>query len=152
MNKRNDGRAGGRYSQIGMSLMELMVVVIIIAVLVAIAMPVYSGYVGRTRRVAAEGCMMQTANFMERFYTTKLTYVGATTSPITILDCMQTSQTGNDYSYTFSSGQPTATTYIVQATPIGVQATRDAKCGTLTIDQTGTRQVSGSDTLADCWQ
>lgn len=148
------GRAG-RPAQLGMTLIELLVVVIIIAVLAAIALPTYSGYVGRTRRVAAEGCMMQMSNSLERYYTTHMTYVdsGADSGTATALglDCAQAAQTGNDYVYSFINSTPTASTYAIQAKPQNVQATRDAKCGTLTINQTGARTTSAG-TLADCWK
>lgn len=152
MNKRNNTRAYGRLHQLGVTLIELLIVVMIIAVLAAIAVPTYSSYIGRTRRVAAEGCLMQLSSFMERYYTTNLNYAQDTTgTAITLptLDCMQASQTGNDYAYAFAS-QPTGNTYILQATPKPTQQTRDAKCGTLTVSQTGTRTASG--TATDCWQ
>lgn len=153
MNKRNNKRAYGRLSQLGVTLIELLIVVMIIAVLAAIAVPTYSSYIGRTRRVAAEGCLMQLSSFMERYYTTNLSYAQDTSgTAITLptLDCMQPSQTGNDYTYAFGASQPTGNTYTFQATPSTVQQKRDAKCGTLTVSQTGTRTASG--TATDCWQ
>lgn len=153
MNKRNRGQADSRQAQWGFSLIELLVTVIILAVLTAIAVPVYSSYVGRTRRVAAEGCLMQASNFMERFYTTNLTYLDPATNAgptsALALDCMGTSQTGKDYKYSFSAA--TVSTYKIQAVPAGTQATRDSKCATVSIDQTGTRFASGTSGVAGCW-
>lgn len=46
----------------GFSLLELMVVLVIIGVLVAIAVPSYSMYLLRAHRSSAQGFMMQVAN------------------------------------------------------------------------------------------
>lgn len=152
MNKRSQGRLSDRYFQLGVTLLELIVVVVIIAVLAAIAVPTYSAYVVRTRRVAAEACLMQLSNLMERTYTTNsLSYLDSAGEPPTlVLDCTQPAQTGHDYGYIFLADQPTANTYTIQAEPSGAQKVRDTKCGALTINQSGTRTSSGTET--DCWR
>src|SRR5215469_15393153 len=58
----------------GFTLIELMIVVGIIAVLVAIAYPSYQQHIIKTNRTAAEGCLSEYSNYMERYYTTNLTY------------------------------------------------------------------------------
>jgi type IV pilus assembly protein PilE len=42
-------------------------------------------------------------------------------------------------------------TYSITATPIGNQLVRDAACGTLTIDHTGARTISGTGPAGKCW-
>lgn len=150
-----------RVASFGFTLVELMVVVAIIAILAAIAIPSYSTYVAKTNRSAAEGCLSQYANYMERYYTTNLSYAQDTAStPVAnsaigspsplVLDCAASSQTGNNYQYSVSA--PKATAYTLTATPINAQLTRDTQCGTLTLDQSGTRTSSGTGTLAQCWR
>jgi type IV pilus assembly protein PilE len=150
----------------GYSLVELMIVVAIIAVLGAIAISSYTSYVVKTNRAAAEGCLSQYANYMERYYTTYLSYSTTPASGSTagtpnaaigspspmVLDCASTGQTGNNYSYSVPA--PTATTYTIDATPINAQLTRDTQCATLTINQLGQRTAAGSTSttlLAQCW-
>lgn len=130
----------------GFTLLELMIVVAIIAILAAIAYPSYTDYVTRTRRAAAAACAMEAAQYMERYYTTKMTYVLPGELPTT--ECM------NDMTdhYTIElSGAATATTYTVQAVPVpgSVQESRDTKCGTLSINQVGVKGAAGS--VAECW-
>jgi type IV pilus assembly protein PilE len=134
----------------GFTLVELMIVVAIIAILAAIALPSYMRHVVKTKRVAAEACLSEYANFMERYYTTNLRY-SKDTSEVAItlpnLDCAANGQTGADYSYAFAASQPTDTTYTIQATARAgsAQASRDAACSPLGIDQVGTRTPNG------CW-
>lgn len=139
--------------------MELMVAVAIVGVLAAIAIPAYTQSVTKTNRRAAEVCLSSFATHMERFYTTNLRYdqtvagVAMNTAALQALglDCASNVNTGSTYSYSFGSGSPTASTYALVAAPQGAQATRDAKCGSLTLNQAGLRGVTGSSPVADCW-
>ena len=144
----------------GFTLIELMIVVAIIAILSAIAYPSYISYITKTRRAAATACLLQYANYMERYYTTNLRYdqdtssVKNTIGPTT-QNCSTTSETGQYYTYTFAAA-PTQTTFKIIATPQGIQNTRDTTCSVLGIDQAGQRyyNTSSSDAagLATCWQ
>ena len=131
----------------GFSLVEVMIVVAIIAILSAIAYPSYTRHVAKVNRVAAQGCLGEYANYMERFYTTNLRY---DQTPLGVanadphLDC----QSRSAASYTIA---PTSasTNYTITATPLTVQSAREGgQCGTLTLDQKGTRTPSTS----GCWQ
>ena len=146
----------------GFTLIELMIVVAIIAILSAIAYPSYISYITKTRRAAASACLLQYANYMERYYTTNLRYdqdtsaVKNTIGPTT-QNCSTTSQTGQYYTYTFAAAPALSqSTFKIIATPQGIQSTRDTTCGVLGIDQTGQRyyNTSSSDAagLATCWQ
>lgn len=41
--------------------------------------------------------------------------------------------------------------YTVTAAPIGAQAASDSKCQNLTVNQAGTKGISGTGSVADCW-
>ena len=140
----------------GFTLIELMIVVAVIAILAAIAYPSYVSYITKTNRKAAEGCLSEYANYMERYYTTNLRYDTSSATPTVanditklVFDCSSPQQTGLNYKYTAPTLKPSA--FVLQATPQGAQATRDTQCGTLTLDQAGTRLDSGTGTVASCW-
>lgn len=132
-----------------MSLIELMVAVAIVGILAAIAYPSYQRYVARSHRNAASACLSQYAQFMERHYTTALTYEAAPVPPDG-LPCARESDL--DERYTIAVSDITARTYTLDATPRNVQATIDAQCGTLTLTETGERSVSGTAGRDQCWR
>ena len=142
----------------GFTMIELMIVVAIIAILAAIAVPAYSNYVVKAHRVAAEGCLSEHANYMERYYTTNLSYKadsGGTANPLAskalTLDCASAQRTGANYQYDVPASSLSVSSYTVTATPINGQLTRDTKCGTLSLAQTGKRDATGSAGQAGCW-
>lgn len=128
-------------AQMGFTLLELMVVVAIVAILAAIATASYSQYVIKSRRAAAASCLLERAQLMERYYTTRLTYAGAPAPAA----CEGLT---NFYGIQFSA-DPTARAYVIQAVPTTRQS--DAKCGTLSVDQKGARGASGTDGPSKCW-
>lgn len=136
----------------GFSLIELMIAVAIVGILSAIAYPSYLQSITKSRRAAAEACLTNFATHMERFYTTNMRYTEADGSApaLPALDCASAQNTGEHYTYSFSVA-PTVSTFALQAQPKGGQATRDTGCGTLTLNHTGTRNVTGSYGVDNCW-
>lgn len=146
----------GDVRQKGFTLIEMMIVVAIIAILSAIAFPSYIKHVTKANRAAAEGCLSEIAGSLERFYTTNLRYdqdSAGVANPYTLPGCASAQETGANYNYPTPTGTAlTATQYLITAVPKGAQLSRDTACGTLSLDQTGARGISGTTgTLATCW-
>jgi type IV pilus assembly protein PilE len=147
-NRRNGAIA--RRPARGFTLVEVIIVVLIISVLAAIAYPAYQDSVMRTRRNAVKACMSEASQFMERFYTTNLRYdQTAAGVAVALPACAAGTDVTNHYNVTLAA--VARTTYRIQATPIGLQAVKDTKCGVLGIDNTGNKTKTGTETVDICW-
>ena len=122
----------------GMTLIELMIAVVIVGILTMIAYPNYTSYLVKSRRGQATACLQEASQFMERFYTTNLTYVGA------VLNTATCSDSALDY-YNVTVGGLAAKTFTITAAPKGSHT--DPDCGSLTINQAGAKTPS----TAGCW-
>ncbi|MCC7248756.1 MAG: type IV pilin protein [Lysobacter sp.] len=137
--------------QTGFTLVEVLIVSVIIAILTMIAYSSYQDSLVRTRRSAAQGCLLENSQFMERFYTTNLRYDQDRNGvAVPAPTCTAGNDVNNFYAVTFAAA-PTATTFSLRAVPAPAQAARDTKCMTMTINQTGTKTESGTGSVDDCW-
>lgn len=130
----------------GFTLLELMIVVAVVAILAAIAFPSYTQYVTRTNRAEGRAVLLNTAQALERCYTRFSAYNDAACTVAFPIN----SETGV-YSMPEANQTIAAATFTIQAVPQGAQATRDTRCGTLSLTHTGVRGISGTGTVADCW-
>lgn len=117
----------------GFTLIELMIVVVIIGVLAAVALPSYQNYVKQSRRAEAQAYMMSLALNEEKYRANNTSYATHTTLGVT-----------NTSYYTFTI-TAAANTYTITATAAGTQ-TSDTGCTPLTLDQSGGKGPSG------CWK
>jgi len=145
----------------GFTLVELMIVMAVVAILAAIAVPSYSAYVIRSKRAAARVALLQDAQFMERTYTVSGCYSaaaapcgGAAVTSAT-LPIQQAPQDGvASYTIGFAPGSPTPAAYGLVATQVPTFV--DATCGNLTLDNVGNKGISiagaNATQIANCWQ
>jgi len=124
----------------GFTLIELMIVVAIVAILAAIAYPAYTQHVLKTHRRAATACLMELAQWMERFYTTNMRYDKDTNGRAVTLPTLTCR---NDLSRRFSFDVITTSSYYeIEATAQGAQAKdkeRYTDCNRLSINSEGYR-------------
>lgn len=132
----------------GFTLIELMIAVAIIGIVAAITYPSYTDYVARTNRAEGQQELVRIANLMEQYfldhraYPTDLSKLGLTVSGGGVF-------TGENL-YKVTAAQSNNFDYTLTATPQGVQASRDANCGSLTLDSLGTKGADGN--AAECWR
>jgi len=142
---------GARARSAGVTLLELMAVVLIIGVLGTIAVNSYRGYLLRTNRTEARMALLQIQANQEKFFLQNNRYadtaelsLGTTADPPGL---GIPATTPSSY-YTITLARPTTTTYTATATAINGQTKDAAACQTLTINEVGTRTPTGN----DCWR
>jgi len=144
-------------SQHGVTLIELLIVVVIIAVISSFAYPSYMRYVVNTKRTAATSALLQIADRQQQFfmdnktYAADLTDLGFAADPYVIADDGSTAALGDsDSTYSIALSDVAATTYTITAAPLHGQLDRDTDCGSLILNQAGNRSSSGGGD--DCWR
>lgn len=125
----------------GFTLIEMMIVVAVIGILAAIAIPNYNEYIRRSHRAEAKNFLQAIAQRLEQNYTLSGSY-DTTQAGVAIVPAAFIGATGMSqvplggavrYNISFVAGQPTAATFVLQAVPVGGQA--GDRCGTLLLNQ-----------------
>lgn len=128
----------------GFSLIELMIVVLIVAILGAVAIPNYRSYILRTHRTDATRVLLDLAGRQERYFFSNNAY----TDNIADLGG-KTSMAGDRYTVSIPSAS--STDYTVKAVAIGDQL-NDKDCKTMSLDRTGEQHSTGTtDDNPKCW-
>tara|TARA_R110000796_G_scaffold23046_6_gene66239 strand:- start:4751 stop:5143 length:393 start_codon:yes stop_codon:yes gene_type:complete len=128
-------------NQKGFTLIEVMIAVVIVGILASIAYPSYIQFVAKGARGDGLAGVMRVANLQEQYYldqrsfTADMRQLGLTVDPWIVenaLYSVDTTLSGDDYTVT--------------ATAVGVQASRDTVCATISLTSTGTKSPK------ECWK
>jgi type IV pilus assembly protein PilE len=138
----------------GFTLIELVIVVAIVGILSAIAMPMYRDYVVRANRTEAKTALAAVALAQERYYSVNNQYSTTIASLGTVMSLNSSGVTENGfYSITITAANPAAS-YTLSATPQSKAGQNTDKCNTLTLSSTGSKGVSttySGYSAANCW-
>jgi type IV pilus assembly protein PilE len=126
----------------GFTLIELVVVMLIVAVLTAIAIPSYQAYTHKANRSDATRAMTLEAQALERCYSQNFSY----TTGCSVVAGTTTSPQGY-YTLTVSF---TASGYSISAAPNPGPQESDTQCASFTLDNTGTQGASPG-SAQTCW-
>ena len=128
----------------GVTLLELLIVLLIISILAAIAYPNYREYITRAKRTEAKAALLQIATNQERFYLQNNTY---TTNMTNLGFPVAGAFLSDSDSYIINVGAADANDFTATAT-FQLGGDEAGKCLTFQIDGRGAK-TSAPDT--DCW-
>ena len=128
----------------GFTIIELMIVLVIVALLLALAYPSYINYVRKARRGEAQQLILNWSINQEIWRSNHTAYAPISNDPLVGMPA----PTHDDYTFDFSVA-PTATAYTLQGNARNDQVNDKARDGTpctnLTLDQSGVKVE------AACW-
>lgn len=149
---------------IGFSLIELMITIAIIGIISSIAIPSYTSHVAKANRAEARAQLMQTSQFLQRFYAANDSY-SQDRAGNAVLDKIPTNlkrspENGTKlYDLAMPAGASnTSSQFLIQMVPATGASMSNDTCGTLTLTSTGVRGcvvggVACTTTQRDtCWK
>jgi len=108
----------------GFTLIELLIVLVIIGILLAIAVPSYLGFKDRANKSAAQANVRSAVPAAEAYYADNGTYVGMDTADLTLIDA--------GIKATVSGTAPSASSYCIQAVSGSFTYHKTGPSGTIT--------------------
>jgi len=125
----------------GMTLIELIIVIAVIGILLALAVPGYRNYTLRVHRTEAIRMLLQAAMCQERLIASRGNYDTSLCKPVS---------EQQRYKLSYSSPESQGRSYVAMAAPIGAQL--DDPCGSLLLDHSGARRISAANiSVEKCW-
>ncbi len=144
--------------QRGVTLIELVIVIMIVGILAAVAIPSYRNYVIRSQRSDAKDALLALATQMEKHYLQCNNY-GETIAAATNCAAGDVQGAATSKNGWYLLDIPTATNtlnFTVTATAIaGQNQAQDSECQVFSVTDRGIRTAEddgGADNTAECWR
>jgi type IV pilus assembly protein PilE len=145
-----------RTDQYGFTLIEVMIVVSIVAILAAIALPSYQNSVKRANRADAKALLTENAQFLEKNFTEANRYDKDAAGNDVVLPRTESPRDSSSPMYAISL-TAAASIFTLTATPIEGSMMDGDTCGSFTLNQLGQKKIIVNGTVAtgnqakDCW-
>lgn len=129
----------------GFHIIEVLMVLAIIGIVTALAIPLYSQYITSTRRLEAANTLSKLAVAMEKFHIENNSYENATLEALNFSDSIAKDN------YHLIIQTASNNNYSLAAEPIGKQAEKDFRCATLVLSANNKKTVTGPGNTEECW-
>lgn len=137
----------------GFTLIEVMIVVAIVGILAAIAVPSYNEYIRRAHRADARAGLLQAQQWLERAATAQGIYPLTLPNPIRWRLTDGTPDPTKRYTIDFQAGNTNAAFTLVATRKAGGPQATD-RCGDFTVTNTGVRSAvnyTSGTSVTECW-
>ncbi len=125
----------------GMTLIELVIVVAVMGILLATAIPSYRSYTLRVHRTEAIRMLLQASMCQEKLIASRGKYDTNLCRP---------ASEQKRYQLSYNTPNSQGLSYLAMATPLGAQIADP--CGSLILDHSGARSISASNiSTVKCW-
>ncbi|MGY5452298.1 type IV pilin protein [Agarivorans sp. MS3-6] len=142
-----------RHYSRGVTLIELMIAVAIVAILAAVGYPAYTSFVVESRRAEAKKELSTLAVLQEQYYADNAEY-SASLADLGLAGAGASSYNTESAYYSVTlTASAAAGTFSAKATAIGSQLSSDTDCKSFSINEEGAKSaVSSTGTSStDCW-
>lgn len=125
----------------GFTLMEVMIVIVVVGILAAIAIPAYTAQVRKSRRAEAQAVLISIGARQQQMLLDTRGYVAT----VADLSVSVPDSVSLYYTLALTADNTTVPTFTATATPVTASRQNDDSCGAMSLDQTGKRMPSS------CW-
>jgi type IV pilus assembly protein PilE len=136
----------------GFTLIEVLIVLAVIGLLSAVAIPSYSEYARRSQRIEAQTALNEAAQFMQRFYAVNDRYDRQRDgTQVELPPTLQRVPAAGAKRYDIVVAEVSPTGFTLEARPTG--GMEKDRCGVLVLNGLGQRNVRNAKSgVADCWR